>query len=89
LHLFSTSLQQTTGELHSLKHQRRQADDKASLAANDKRGNSKLKKGNAAVWVDRLKDKDKELKEILQSSSYAKTLAAGLFEEWSGDESDY
>jgi hypothetical protein len=57
------------------------------LAAQDKRANSKRSK---TVWDDRVKDKDKELKGILQSSSYAKTLAAGLFEEWSGDDdSDY
>jgi hypothetical protein len=57
------------------------------LAAHDKRASSKKLK---TVWDDRVKDKDKELKGMLQSSSYAKTLAAGLFEEWSGDDdSDY
>jgi hypothetical protein len=57
------------------------------LAAHDKRATSKKLK---TVWDERVKDKDKELKGILQSSSYAKTLAAGLFEEWSGDDdSDY
>jgi hypothetical protein len=71
--------------LHSLRHQRRQADEKALLATHDKRS-----KKYKTVWDDRVKDKDKELKGILQSSSYAKTLAVGLFEEWSGDDdSDY
>jgi hypothetical protein len=49
----------------------------------------KAKRDNGALWDDRVKDKDKELKEILQSSSYAKNLATGTFEEWSGDDSDY
>jgi hypothetical protein len=57
------------------------------LAGNDKRAN--VRKDNGAIWDERVKEKDKELKEILQSSSFARTLAGGTFEEWSGEDSDY
>lgn len=40
------------------------------------------------MWDDKVKDKDKELKGILQSSAFARTLATRTFEEWNVDDSD-